>query len=131
MAVPVDLRTQAQALLFSLPGSEDLRPGMAVAAYLEIPGKPKTGVEVPRSAVVRFGGATFVYTYEKPELPPLGQKPKETLNEFTRKEVTLDYLDGDKWFITKGIVKGDKVVEQGAHILLSEEIKALIPAGDD
>lgn len=38
-----------------------LRPGAAITAYLQAPGKPASGVVIPQSAVVRADGTTWVY----------------------------------------------------------------------
>lgn len=155
---PIDPKTGAQAFLFAIPGNPTLRPGMPVVARVEIPGEPRQGFIIPSSAIVRFGGAAWVYVKKeeeletKPEDKPKDDKPKDEkaasapekhLNEFQRLEVTLDHPteivrkdENDKevriraWFVTKGLDKKDMPVLKGAHLLLSEELKAMIPAGD-
>ena len=44
----------APALTGILDGINSLLPGAAVTGYLTVPGKPKSGVLVPSSALVRF-----------------------------------------------------------------------------
>ncbi len=131
---PIDPRTRAEAVLFALPGSADLRPGMPVTAYIRIPGDPKQGFTVPTSAVVRYGGLAWVYVKgddEEVKVDPkvaaekgIPAKPK-IVTEFVRQEIVLDHLTENGWFVTKGISKKDKIVTQAAQELLSEELKAL------
>jgi len=66
---------------------------------------------------------------KKPALDPPAEKPPH-LNEFLRKQVTLDGIVGNGWLVTSGIDKKDRPVIQGAHFLLAEELKSVIPAGD-
>ena len=81
-------------------------------------GAAATGVEIPRSAVVRFGGSTWVYV-EKEE------------GEFTRRLVPLDAPTQAGWFVASDLKAGDRVVTVGGSTLLSEEAKAQIqPLGE-
>jgi multidrug efflux pump subunit AcrA (membrane-fusion protein) len=107
----VDPQTQHRGLLF-LTGTDiaKLAPGMALAAYVGTGGAPATGVVVPRSAVVRFDGASWVYL----------QAGEDT---FVRREVALDRPLTDGWFVGGDLQAGVKVVVTGAQQLLSEEWK--------
>jgi hypothetical protein len=114
LAPTVSQRTQGQAYLFSVAcGQLPIRPGMAVAAYLALPGDPFTGVIVPRSAIVRYAGLAWVYV-------------KTGDDQFTRREVLLLSPSEAGWFVTTGASAGDTVVVTGAQILLSQELKAQI-----
>ena len=118
LAASVDPKTQGQPFLFRISDpSFTLRPGLAVTAYLEVPGATRTGVVVPRSAVVRQSGKTWVYVQTSPEL-------------FARREVVLEEPAGEGWF-TRSLARGDRVVIVGAQTLLSEEFKSQIQVGDE
>lgn len=86
-----------------------LRPGIAVTAYLAA-GEPRTGVVIPRAAVVRVGGKAWVYEPTSDE-------------QFVRREVTLEQPTTNGWFCPTAI---RRVVVVGAQTLLSEEMKSQI-----
>jgi hypothetical protein len=122
-AADVDARTQAQGFILRVDQPPfALRPGMALTAWLELPEKPRVGFAVPRSAILRHDGRTWVYFQEEEE-------------KFVRKSVTLDTpLPGDKgWFVAEGggIKADDLLVVTGAQSLLSEELKAQGGAAPD
>jgi hypothetical protein len=116
-AADVDAKTQAQGFILRVENAPfPLRPGMALTAWLELPEKPRAGFVIPRSAVLRHDGRTWVYVQEEEE-------------KFVRKPVTLDTpLEGDKgWFVPEnggGIKADDVLVVTGGQSLLSEELKA-------
>lgn len=97
-------------LLLVSPNPLRLVPGTAVSGLLSLPGEPRSGVLLPRSAVVRFNGATWVYL----------QTSDET---FQRNEVTLADPLENGWFVPTGLKPQDKVVTVGGQQLLSEELK--------
>jgi hypothetical protein len=110
-APAVDPQMQGKGYLF-LVSSNSLRlvPGAAVTGLLSLPGEPRQGVLLPRSAVVRFNGTTWIYL----------QTSEET---FQRNEVALDDPLENGWFVAKGLKPQDKVVTVGGQQLLSEELK--------
>ncbi len=109
-----DPQTQAQGLFFLVRTNQPkLTPGMAVTAFINIGAQPQAGVLVPRPAVVRFSGATWVYL----------QTGNET---FQRTQVALDRPLDDGWFVRERLKPQDKVVTIGAQQLLSEELKGQI-----
>ncbi|MCE9520689.1 MAG: hypothetical protein K8R87_14200 [Verrucomicrobia bacterium] len=115
-AMAADPKTQAQGFILRVDKPPlTLRPGMALSAWLELPEKPRSGFVVPRSAVLRHDGRTWVYAQEEDE-------------KYIRKPITLDTpLDGNQgWFITEsgGLTTDDVIVVVGASSLLSEELKA-------
>ena len=115
-ASDTDAKTQAQGFLLRVDRPKfALRPGMAVTAWLALSADAQHGFAIPRSAVLRHDGRTWVFIQEEEE-------------KFVRKPITLVApLDGDKgWFVSDGSgIKADELlVETGAQALLSEELKA-------
>jgi hypothetical protein len=109
---PVVNSMQGRGYLFLVePNAVHLVPGSAVTGLLTLPGTPQAGVGLPRDAIVRFNGTTWVYL----------QTGGET---FQRAEVNLvsPLLDG-AWFVRDRLKAQDKVVVVGAQELLSEELK--------
>ncbi len=60
-----------------------------MTGLLSLPGEPQSGIALPRDAVVRFNGATWVYV----------QSTGET---FQRVEVALDQPLDNGWFVAVG-----------------------------
>ena len=115
-ATDADPRTQAQGFILRIEKPPfALRPGMALTAWLELPEKPREGFALPRSAVLRHDGRTWVFVQEEE-------------GKFVRKPVALDTpLDGEKgWFVPAegGLKADDLIVATGGQVLLSEEMKA-------
>jgi multidrug efflux pump subunit AcrA (membrane-fusion protein) len=110
MATSADPQVQGQGFLF-LAETNSLLPGAAVTAYLTVGGKPKSGVVVPGSALVRFEGEVFIYV----------QKAED---KFEREEVKLDVPLKNGWLVTSELTPGEKIVVTGAQQLLSEELKS-------
>ena len=117
MAPNVDAQNLAQGILVLAPHFAGLLPGAAVTGLLEIPGPPLSGVVVPRSAVVRYGGRNWVYLQ-------IGA------GTFTRREVALVNPVENGWLVSRGVAPDERLVESGAQLLLSEERKAEINMED-
>jgi hypothetical protein len=112
-APTVDPQFQGRGLLFLvLPNPSRLAPGAAVTAFLPLPGEAQSGVTVPREAVIRYNGATWVYV----------QSGGQT---FERREVALGTPQENGWFVRDGLKPEDTVVTAGAQQMLSEELKGL------
>jgi hypothetical protein len=79
--------------------------------------KHTPGVVIPDSAVVWLDGRAWAYV----------QKGRES---FIRQEVVTSHPVVKGWFVTKKFQNGDRVVVQGAQLLLSEEFRAQIQIGD-
>ena len=110
----MDPQTQAQGLFFLVRTNQPrLTPGMAVTAFINIGGQPQSGVLMPRAAVVRFNGTTWVYFQAGSE-------------SFQRAEVALEHPVENGWFVREGLKPQDRVVTVGAQQLLSEELKGQI-----
>ena len=117
MAATTDPAGQGQSFVFRLRDTRlGLRPGLAVTARIAVPGPARQGIVIPSAAIVRLAGKSYVYV-------------QITANEFVRKEVTLDQPTVDGSLSTRTVAVGDRVVVQGAQLLLSEEFKSQI-AGD-
>lgn len=110
-ATLVDPKTQTQGYLLHIERPPfALHPGTAVTAWLELPGEPLVGVVIPRSAIVYFGAAAWIYLHTEEE-------------EFERRKIALDHPVAEGIFVT-GEFKGDEnVVIVGAQMLLAEEQK--------
>ena len=119
LASNVDPSTLGQGFLFRIVGAApSLRPGAAIVAYLQAPGAPQQGVIVPYSAIVRSGGKTWVFRQLEPD-------------KFSRSEVAVDRTTGRGVFVMQGLKPGERVVSQGAQLLLSEEQKSQIQVGEE
>jgi multidrug efflux system membrane fusion protein len=90
-----------------------LRPGAAVVAHVPTHGNQRTGVLIPRAAVIRLLGKAWTYVQTAGE-------------QFARRELVNAEFTGDAWFVTRGFEAGQQVVTDGAQVLLSEELKAQI-----
>lgn len=104
-----DSQTQGQGYLCLVTGRA-LTPGAAVTCWLTLPGQIEAGVVIPRSAIVRHQGESFVYVQTAPD-------------QFLRKEVELQHPATNGWFTRDGLKPGDRLVTVGAQQLLSEELK--------
>ncbi|MEO7317513.1 MAG: hypothetical protein ABIZ56_00845 [Chthoniobacteraceae bacterium] len=114
-AADADARTQAQGFILRVEKPPfALRPGMALTAWLELAEKPRAGFTVPRSAVLRHDGRTWIFVQEEEE-------------KFVRKLIALDSPMESGWFVAGedgGVNADDLLVVTGAQALLSEEMKA-------
>jgi len=90
-----------------------VRPGLAATVRIQAEGDAPAGVEIPRSAVVRFAGSAWVYVERHP-------------GAFVRRSIALDRPTPAGWFEAVGFRAGDRVVQVGGATLLSEELKARI-----
>jgi multidrug efflux pump subunit AcrA (membrane-fusion protein) len=86
-------------------------PGTALVGFLAVADHPTPGVLVPRSALVRYEGRTFVYV----------ARPGD-LNTIERRPVEVAQLTNDGAFIPTGLAAGDQVIVVGAQQLLSTEL---------
>jgi len=108
-APSTDAQTQSMGVLYLMKVSPP-PPGTAVLAWLAVPGPARSGVIVPRDALLRHESRTFVYL----------QVAEDT---FERRAVTIERPAGNGWFVGETLKPGDKVVVVGAQELLSEELK--------
>jgi hypothetical protein len=108
-APAADAQLQTDGFLL-LARTDGLVPGTVLAAWLTLAGPQRSGVLVPRNAVLRHEGETFVYR----------QTGADT---FQRRAVTLEHPSGTGWFVAAGLQPQENVVVVGAQQLLSEELK--------
>jgi hypothetical protein len=107
-------QAQGEAFLFRLTEFRfGLRPGVAVTAYIDVPGPLQAGVIVPQSAIVRAQGLGFAYVQTAPD-------------QFVRKQISLGHLATRGYFTTDNFQPGDRVVVVGSQSLLSEEFKSQV-----
>lgn len=111
-ATPViDSKSPGESFLFRLrEGRFGFRPGLAVTAYLPLPGASRQGYKVPAAAVVRLSGKAYVYVQVAPD-------------RFVRREVRVESPIDSGYFVTGRLAAGDRIVVTGAQTLLSEEFK--------
>lgn len=110
-----DARLQGASFYYAA-GAEGLLPGMTVTALL--PAGPETqGVVVPASAVVWWQGKAWVYVAQPDD-------------RFVRRELVIDHPLENGWFAQE-LAAGDAVVNKGAQLLLSEELRAQIQVGGE
>ncbi len=88
---------------------------------LHLPGwfaHTQTAVVIPASAIVWQAGAPWVFI-------------QTDENQFQRRRL-LSYHQGmEKWWVTRGLKAGEKVVVDGAQILLSSAFQGQIPEEDE
>lgn len=111
-ATPViDPKSPGESFLFRLrEGRFGFRPGLAVTAYLPLPGASRQGFKLPAAAVVRLSGKAYVYVQAAPD-------------RFVRREIKVESPVDSGYFVTGRLVAGDRIVVTGAQTLLSEEFK--------
>ncbi|MEO8418143.1 MAG: hypothetical protein ABI475_05410 [Methylophilaceae bacterium] len=90
--------------------ADELRAGMRVTVHMADSAVNVTGVIVPDSAVVWYGGKAWVYR-------------KEDANRFVRLPVNTDMEANSGWFNAGNVKPGQALVTSGAQLLLSEEFK--------
>ncbi|MFG1182157.1 efflux RND transporter periplasmic adaptor subunit [Xanthobacter versatilis] len=98
-------RSQAVALQFSVTaGVEGLRPGQFLTVLAEA-GAPRTGIAIPRTAVVRgANGQAIVYEHVSAE-------------RFVAREVKTEPLDAGRVLVTAGLPPDRRVVTEGAELI--------------
>jgi len=112
-------RTRGQAWLLEMDNAgAGMVPGTPVLAFLPASGPPIQGVLVPSSAILRYGGLTWVYVRGAGEA-------------FERRAVQLHSPTPDGWLVTGGLEAETTLVEHGGQVLLSEQLKAQIEAEEE
>jgi hypothetical protein len=96
-----------------------IKPGMKITAWLPRSKDTKTGVVVPKSALIWYLGQSFVYL--------------KTSNESFMRHLINDYsVVAEGVFIDHRILSpGAQVVITGGQLLLSEEMRSHLPNEDD
>jgi len=117
-ATTASANSPGQGLLFLLQSNSlELRPEMGVVAFLALEGPRLRGVVLPRSAIVRHQGQTWVFV----------QTDDQT---FERRPVVLEHVLDEGWFIEATAAPTGNIVVSGAQTLLSEELRSQINLAD-
>lgn len=117
-APATDTQLQGQGLLYLIKiNTLRVTPDAAVIGYLSQPGAAQRGVRVPRSAVIRHEAQSWVYV-------------QRNATSFERVAASTSHAVEGGWLITAGLQAGDRVVTDGAQLLLSEELKSQTRVGD-
>lgn len=113
-----DPKLQGQSY-FYLASSEKtgFLPGMNILVFLP-KGPNVQGVVIPASAVVFWQGKGWIYLQKRSD-------------RFTRREIPTERPTEAGWFVIEGFSPGDRVVSEGAQLLLSEELRAQIQIGEE
>ncbi|HVS50968.1 MAG TPA: hypothetical protein VHD62_01340 [Opitutaceae bacterium] len=116
-APSVDPQFQGPGFL-ALWRTDPLPPGAALRATLSLPGEPAHPLVVPRGAIVRHEGGTFIYV-------------QTAAGGFERRIVTLGAALDDGIVVTEGVGADDKIVVRGAQQLLATELLGSAGGGED
>jgi hypothetical protein len=102
-------RLQSSGLIVEVDGPSAilLSVGLTQSAHIES-SKPRTGVILPRSAVVRLLGSLWAYVQTGPTM-------------FERRLVHDPLPEADGFFVASGFSRGERVVVQGAAALFAAE----------
>ena len=117
-SAPADLMTAGRSFIFSIADSgNQLSPGLAVSAYMEMPGEAVAGVVVSDNSILRFAGSAWVYL-------------EIAEDKFERVPVENATPNEKGWF-SQSLPADKEVVTDGAALLLSEELKSQIEAEEE
>jgi hypothetical protein len=104
-----DPRLQTTGVLALVTGPAAVRLGAGTVTAATLPqGGGASGVVIPRAALLRNGGRTFVYIRRGPA-------------EFERRETPPGATDADGLFVTSGFRPGEAVVTHGAAQLFAAQ----------
>ncbi|AGK46815.1 hypothetical protein BTI_1904 [Burkholderia thailandensis MSMB121] len=84
--------------------------GTRTSVNVPSPGSAARSLVIPGKAVIWYGGQTWAYVQTAPD-------------RFTRRYVAAGNESDQGFVVTSGFHAGDRVVTQGAQLLLSEELK--------
>lgn len=111
-----DPKIQGMSFFYLAP-SQSILQGMDVRAYLPV-GETLRGVFIPVSAAVMWQGKTWAYVQKDP-------------THFVRREIPTDTPVQGGWFVSTGFLAKDRMVTQGAELILSEEFRTEIEKEKD
>lgn len=117
IAPQTDTIAQGESYFFQTNGNR-IRPGMRVAAWIPEQGENRSGVVIPKSALIWYMDQAFVYIQTDAE-------------HFSRRTIDQYSPTTDGYFAGNGINAGEQLVITGGQMLLSEELKGQIPDEDD
>ncbi|GAC1608408.1 MAG: hypothetical protein NVS3B2_17810 [Ramlibacter sp.] len=105
-----DPALNGSSILYRTTATAATANGARLTAFLPSRDHPVAGVVVPTSALVWYGGRPWAYVQTAPD-------------GFSRVPVTTDFPMEQGYFVAAGIQAGARVVDAGAQLLLSEELK--------
>jgi hypothetical protein len=109
-----DPAVQGQTFLYTVP-ARGLRTGARLTVRVEPGASGEAGVDIPSSAVVWYGGKTWVYV-------------KRDEHDFERREVSVQRETTGGFFNARGFAPDEEIVVTGAQLLLSEELRSQVKA---
>jgi len=112
-APQTDNTVQGESYFFQTDGSR-IRTGMRIAAWIPEQGESRSGVVIPKSALVWYMDQAFVYI-------------KTDAEQFSRRMIDQYSATADGYFVGSGISAGEQLVVTGGQMLLSEELRGQIP----
>lgn len=112
----IDPRIQGISYFYIAP-AQMLVPGMNVLAFLPTQNEAQ-GVIVPQSAVVWWQGKAWIYV-------------QKNGGRFARREIPTDQAIENGFVVRSGLTPNDRVVVDGAQLLLSEEFRSQIHVGEE
>lgn len=98
--------------------TNSIRTGMRVTAWIPEQGENRSGVVIPKSALVWHLDQAFVYI-------------KTAEQQFSRRTVDQYSVTTGGYFVGNGINVGEQLVVTGGQMLLSEEFRGQIPDEDN
>lgn len=116
-APQTDNTVQGESYFFQTDGSR-IRTGMRVAAWIPEQNENRSGVIIPKSALVWYMDQAFVYI-------------KTDAEQFSRRAIDQYSATADGYFVGNGISAGEQLVVTGGQMLLSEELRGQIPDEGD
>lgn len=115
-ATRTDPKIQGVSFLYVTSAGNDTLPGMDVLALLPS-GSPRNGEIVPASSIVWLQGRAWAYQ-------------RINADTFTRIEIATDHPAPGGGFFVTNLSSPAQIVTRGAQLLLSEEFRAQVQAGD-
>ena len=112
----LDPRVQGISYLYVSP-AQMLVPGMNVLAFLPTQNEAQ-GVVVPLSAVVWWQGKAWIYVQKNGD-------------RFVRREISTEQPVDSGFVVRSGLTSNDRVMVDGAQLLLSEEFRSQIQVGEE
>lgn len=116
-APQTDNIAQGESYFFQADGNR-IRVGMRVAAWIPEQGESRSGVEIPKSALIWYMDQAFVYI-------------KTAEEQFSRRAIDLYTATANGYFVGNGLNADEELVATGGQMLLSEELRGQIPNEDD
>lgn len=116
-AARTDPRLQGMSFLYGAPASRFVLPGMNLPVSLASGGIGQ-GLAVPPTAIVWWQDRAWVYRQ-------VGD------GRFARTPISTSVRSDDGGTVVEGLPADTRIVIQGAQLLLSEEFRAQLQAGDD